>query len=164
MIHNYDKIIVKNNSLVNLDIYKTIIFFKHLGPNWWTQMEKKYDDDYIKSVWHDIISNDTPYMLDKIKFFNLINRINKTNSKLILLSAISKNMETITYQQLVHFGIPIEKRDFYISEQKGKTVRKLIQKYKYDNVIFVDDKIENINDVKEWNPEVKCYHIKHINL
>ena len=164
MIYNYDTIIVKHNTLVILDIDETIIFFDEINLDWWNKMKNTYNDDYAYNSWVDIITHHKPKLLDKIEFFKLMDRIKQSNSKLILLTARNKKVANLTYQQLIHCEIPIDKQDIYFSEQKGLTTHELMQKYNYDNVIFVDDKIENINDVKEWNPEVKCYHMKHINL
>jgi hypothetical protein len=34
-------------------------------------------------------------------------------------------------------------------------------KYKYDNILFIDDSLKKIKSVEELNPEVITYRIKH---
>ena len=164
MIRNYDEIDILQNSLVILDIDETIITYSPITPTWWNDMKKLYTDDHAYNEWVHIISKHIPYLLDEPEFFKLIERVKNTNSKLIFLTARNKKFTELTIQQLIYCKIPISDGDVFFSDKKGLTVYEIKRKYNRKHIIFVDDKLSNVIDVKKWNPSVKCYHIKHKNF
>ena len=164
MIRNYNEIEIIPYSLVILDIDETILSFSPITRNWWNDMKKTHTDDYAYLEWVKIISENEPYLLDEQELFKLIDKINRSNSKLIFLTARNSKFQEITFKQLVYCGLSILRQDIYFSDKKGITVYDLKRKYTHSHVIFVDDRISNVLDVSQWNPDVKCYHLNHINL
>jgi len=164
MIKNYDEIQVLNDSLIILDLDETIIHFKPITSTWWNDTKKILNDANSYKQWLNIISSYMPYLLDENEFLNLLQRIEQSNSILIILTARDKSLCHLTMHQIVYCNIPILPTNIYFSDKKGMTVYELKRVYKKTNVIFVDDKLHNVNDVKKWNPTSICYHIQHIKL
>ena len=169
MIHNYDEISILDNSLVFLDLDETIIRFPFINSNWWDKTIKAYElidintaDERAYKDWQHIITTYNPIILDEHQFSLLINRIVKTNSKIIILTARDEKLKDITKKHLNKCKIFIN--DIFFSKNKGNTIEIIKQNHKYKNIIFVDDNIKYINDVKKINPEVITYHIKHKKL
>ena len=79
MISNYDEIKVLNKSLVCIDLDETIIHFPGINQTWWENTKKAYNlindltsDEMAYKDWLNIISLNTPKMLDEIQFNKLI--------------------------------------------------------------------------------------------
>jgi hypothetical protein len=168
MISNYDEIIVLNKSLVCIDLDETIIHFPDINQTWWENTKKAYNlindltsDEMAYKDWLNIISSNTPKMLDEIQFNKLMERVKNTRSKIVIITARNNNLEELTNKHLLECNINIS--DVYYSHKKGDTVNQLKRLYS-GPIIFIDDIIRNINDVKNINPEVTTYHMKHINL
>ena len=47
------------------------------------------------------------------------------------------------------------------SKNKGLTIKNIKGKYKYKNILFIDDSLNKIKTVKKLNPEVITYQMKH---
>jgi len=164
MIQNYDEIFIQPNTLVIMDLDETIIQFKGIYETWWEDYKRNNSDLFVYRQWIKHISSTLPDLLDKNEFLRLMNRINKTNSKMIILTARNMKLCELTLQQLSYCDIHLPLEDIYFSDKKGKTTHSLKRRYSYSNIVFVDDKKKNIDDVKMWNPEVNCYHIRHKNI
>jgi hypothetical protein len=177
-ISNYDEIIIEEKSLVILDIDETIFKFKNIDCQWWKDNIENYEklgynnneaNNLIYDVWTTYIQENDPILLDKDKLLDLFDRIEKSNSHLIMLSARTENIREITHNNLLKCNIKIDDSKLYFSKEKGYMINKLLEKYDdYKNIIFVDDLEKNILDVKNklYNCEVmlNLYIIKHINL
>jgi hypothetical protein len=111
--------------------------------------------------WLDIINTTTPKMLDEIQFNKLIERVKNTGSKIVIITARNNKLENLTIKHLLDCNINIS--DVYYSNKKGDIVNQ-IKRLHNGPIIFIDDIIRNITDVKNINPEVTTYHMKHINL
>jgi hypothetical protein len=111
--------------------------------------------------WLDIIHSNIPKMLDEIQFNKLMERVINTGSKIVIITARHNRLEELTIKHLLDCNINIS--DVYYSNKKGDTVNQ-IKRLHNGPIIFIDDVIRNINDVKNKNPEVTTYHMKHINL
>jgi hypothetical protein len=111
--------------------------------------------------WIDIIHTNTPKILDEIQFNKLMERVKNTGSKIVIITARNNNLEELTIQHLLECNINIS--DIFYSNKKGDTVNQ-IKRLHNGPIIFIDDIIRNITDVKNKNPEVTTYHMKHINL
>jgi hypothetical protein len=163
-IHNYDEIDVLPDSLVILDLDETLIQFDGMYEKWWEDNLIHSTELEVYRRWIQLISFTMPTMLDQFEFNNLIRRIERTNSRMVILTARSAKLCEITLQQLVYCNIILPLDDIYFSDKKGKMAHSIQRRYTYSNVIFVDDKKSNIRDVKIWIPGAICYHIKHINI
>ena len=168
MISNYDEIILLNKSLVCIDLDETIIHFHGINQTWWKNRKKAYSliddltsDEMAYKDWLDVIHNNTPKMLDEIQFNNLMERVKNTGSKIVIITARNHKLEKLTDKHLLDCNIRIS--DIYYSHKKGNVVNQ-IKRLHNGPIIFIDDVIDNINDVKNINPEVTTYHMKHINL
>lgn len=172
-IKNYDEIIIKNNSLIILDIDETIIKFNTINSTWWNDIKKYYElyhnkekaDNLALQDWINIISNEKPELLDEELFLDLLNRIELTNSKLILLTARDQTLNEITIQNIKDCNINIDSNNIYHSYPKGLKVLELYNSHNYNNIIFVDDKLDNIKDVQDKlkNNNINLYLITHQN-
>ena len=89
--------------------------------------------------------------MNKIETLNLSSTQDINNNKL----------EQLTVKHLLDCNINIS--DIYYSHKKGNVVNQ-IKRLHNGPIIFIDDVIDNINDVKNINPDVTTYHMKHINL
>lgn len=173
-IKNYDEIIVHPNTLVILDIDNTIIKFNSMGKTWWKDRVEYYERHHDKEItnqlvyddWKEILDIETPELLDGNSFQDLLKRIELSNSKLMLLTARDIAMKDITMNHLKDCDIQIESEDVHHSYPKGKKVKELYEQYKSDKIIFVDDHLDNVEDVelemKEYN--IECYLIEHEHL
>lgn len=171
-IKNYDEINVEPNTLVILDIDNTLIKFNSMGKTWWKDRIEHYKqhtdaetaNKLVYDDWEVTLNIEIPEPLDCDKYQDLLERIKMTNSKLMLLTARDINLKDITINQLNDCGIQI--KDVHHSYPKGKKVKELYEQYKYDNIIFVDDHLDNVEDVelemKEYN--IECYLLDHENL
>ena len=163
-IRNYDEIDVLPDSLVIMDLDETLIHFDDMYDKWWDDNLKYANELEVYRRWVQLISFNVPVMLDVYEFNNLLIRIRRTNSRLVILTARSPKLCEITLQQLVYCNIILPLDDIYFSSNKGRMAHSIKRKYTYTNIIFVDDKKSNIADVKIWLPDTICYHIKHTNL
>ena len=168
MISNYDEIIVLNKSLVCIDLDETIIRFPGINQSWWENRKKAYDliddltsDQMAYKDWLNIIHTNTPKMLDEIQFNKLMERVINTRSKIVIITTRNNTLEELTIKHLLECNINIS--DVFYSNKKGDMVNQ-IKRLHNGPIIFIDDIIRNINDVKNINPEVITYHMKHINL
>jgi len=173
-IKNYDEIILEQNTLIILDIDDTIIKFNSMGKTWWEDILHDYEQHHDKQTayqlayddWKAMINKDTPELLDHELFMDLLDRIERTNSKLILLTARESTMKEITLKNLKDCGIHIDPNDVYHSSFKGEIVKDLYETYKANQFIFVDDLLKNIEDVITTMKTYKidCYLMEHENL
>ena len=168
MISNYDEILILNKSLVCIDLDETIIRFPGINQSWWENRKKAYNliddltsDQMAYKDWLDIIHSNIPKMLDEIQFNKLMERVINTGSKIVIITARHNRLEELTIKHLLDCNINIS--DVYYSNKKGDTVNQ-IKRLHNGPIIFIEDVIRNINDVKNKNPEVTTYHMKHINL
>ena len=168
MISNYDEIKLLNNSLVCIDLDETLIRFPGINQSWWENRKNAYNliddltsDQMAYKDWLDIIHTTTPKMLDEIQYNKFIERVKNTGSKIVIITARNSKLEKLTIKHLLDCNINIS--DVYYSHKKGNTINR-IKRLHNGPVIFIDDVIRNINDVKNINPEVTTYHMKHINL
>lgn len=172
-IRNYDEIIIYSNSLVILDIDDTIIKFNNISKRWWSDINYQYSLYYDKNVaynlafnkWKSIVENEKPILLDEVLFFDLINRINMSNSILLLLTARDDNLKELTIKNIKDCKININPNNIYFDYKKGNKIKELINIYPDRHVIFVDDVIDNVIDVENIMSDsiITCYLINHIN-
>ena len=85
--------------------------------------------------------------------------IAKTNSKIIILTTNKKGIKQDTNKTIKKSKLGI-KMVIY-SKNKGLTIKNIKGKYKYKNILFIDDSLNKIKTVKKLNPEVITYQMKH---
>ncbi len=164
-IKNYDEIMIKKNTLVMLDIDNTIIKFKTLYKNWWKDNEP--NNPNLIDEWIRIVREEEPLMLDFDKFMNLLIKIKETNSDVIYITARNESLDELTYRQLISCGVSLNREQIYFSYPKGKKLLEICNDKKYNNYIFVDDHLDNIEDVQKHltkDYDVDYYLMNHINL
>jgi len=169
----------KKNWLHIFDIDDTIMKYNNINEQWWITQQKYYMTKYrmdkqnafdttIK-YWKDLIKSSEPLHVDKIGIANIINQIKQNNDHLILLTYRSSDIEDITKQHLQQLNI--DYHNIYMTNGQNKGIH-LVDLYfknyykKIDGIIYVDDKMENINDIihvvnKNILLPLDCYHIKY---
>ena len=158
IIDNFDKIKLYPNSLVFIDLNKTIISYIPNKKN--DLLVKKYikgiltNEEYLK-----IITTHKPYIINKNKFNEFMNNIKKSGSKIIILTSLNNNIKNYIKKSIKKSNIPIKKILF--SNNKGKTIKNIKSTYKYNKLLFIDDSLKKIKTVKKFNPETIIYQIKH---
>ncbi len=164
-IQNYDEINISENTLIMMDIDDTIIKFETLHKNWWKENEPNALEKWLK-----IINEEKPTMLDSEKFTELLERIKTSNSEIIFITARYESLSELTYTHLIECGLSINKNQIYHSYPKGKKLLDICEEMKktrdIQNYIFVDDHLDNIEDVQKYlsQYEVKYYMMNHINI
>lgn len=159
----YRHIIIPYDSLVVMDLDDTLISFPEIHATWWKDTKENYkltvDDENADILtfqeWVAFMSSHIPE-LDKDAYIDLLEKVNKTDSTLIIVTARKSYLEDITRTQLDQCGIDAE---IYFSHEKGKLINSIRKKYKHIHLVFADDNINNVNDVKLHNPDASVYCI-----
>lgn len=158
IIHSFNKIKILPNSLIFIDLNKTLISYLPTSKN--DILLKKYIKGKLtRKEYLEIITTHKPYILDKNNFNDFMNKIKKTNSKIIILTSIKEGIKSKISKTVKDAKIPI--KNIIYSKIKGQTIKNIKSKYKYDNIVFIDDSLKKIKSVEELNPEVITYRIKH---
>lgn len=160
-IQNYDEIIIDKKTFVMMDIDDTIIKFETLHKNWWKENQPNAIEKWLK-----IIQEETPSILDELEFSKLLDRIKLTDSEIIFITARNEKLRDLTYEHLINCGLNIDREQIYHSYPKGKTLLEICEKNDFDNMIFVDDHLDNIEDVQKYLKKysVQYYKMEHKNL
>jgi hypothetical protein len=147
------------NTLVVLDFDETIIQFNNFHNifDFWRQtFDKFYNESFnfdeadnkTYSLWKDnILNNDEYSCTDYNNLINLINETNKSNNKIIIITARDKEMDLITRKQLQKLNVQIN--EIYYTNNKAETILNICKNNIVENIVFVDDLYTNINDVKD---------------
>jgi len=157
IVHSFKEIKILPNSLIFIDLNKTLISYL---PNKNDTLLKKYiKGNLTRKEYLEIVTTHKPYILDKNNFNDFMNKIKKTNSKIMILTSIKEGIKSKISKTVKDAKIPIKK--IIYSKIKGQTIKNMKSKYKYDNILFIDDSLKKIKSVEELNPEVITYRIKH---
>jgi len=100
-----------------------------------------------------------PKYTDKDGFTNLLQKLQKTNSKLYFVTARNIKYIEFTRRQFKILGIDIDKYPVYFCGDipKGIIIKKFINMTNYKNIIFIDDLKYNLDNVKkELGNRIKC--------
>lgn len=108
-----------------------------------------------------------PMMTDADGFYNLLNRIEKSNSEIMFLTARPKNEKNVkfTKKNFTDIGLDYDKYSIHYTDNnsisKGEYIKKNIiikeNKDKYGEINFIDDYESNIKTVNDILPNVICY-------
>lgn len=168
-INNYDQIVLQENTLLVMDFDDTIIHYPYIDSNWWGDTSTEYakkdpETAEIKTYndWMEIIIKHKARMLDAEEFNKLLLLVKNTNSTIVIVTARHTRLTRLTYNELKDCGIYNDIEQVYFSNKKGSAIKQI--KHNHKHIVFVDDKISNIDHVKYYNPEATVYHINHINL
>lgn len=162
-----DIALTKENPLVLCDIDETILTYKYdiidffnrhklISPDAPFEEIKQYalDDYYI----YRILNN--PSHTDQKGFKTLLEQIEKLNGEIIFITARSIGSTEMTKKHFKILNIDYKKyKIHYLSNliQKGEFIKKNICMKENQEVIFIDDMGDNIENVKLLNPNIKCY-------
>ena len=168
-IYNYDQIALQDNTLLVMDFDETIIHYPYINRFWWEDTHNKYskqdpDTAELKTYndWMEIIIKHKAQMLDDAEFNKLLLLVKNTNSTIVIVTARHTKLTKLTYDELKECGIYNDIEQVYFSTKKGVVIKDI--KHNHKHIVFVDDKLSNINNVKLYNPESTVYHMNHINL
>ena len=168
-INNYDQIVLQDDTLLVMDFDETIIHYPYINSNWWEDTSNEYaKKDPITAEantyddWMEIVIKNKPRMLDEEEFKKLLLLVKNTNSTVVIVTARRSRLVRLTYNELNDCGIYNYIEQVYFSSKKGITIKQI--KHDHKHVVFVDDKLSNIHDVKYYNPHATAYHMNHINL
>ncbi len=168
-ISSFNDIPIKKNTLVLCDLDETL--WKYDIPiNFWQEQFKNHfstvnhtekAESLTLENWTDEVKNKVPQHTDKEGFNNMLDRIAKTNSDLVFVTARTREMEDFTVEHLRHLNlmfsfIPVH----YVgtNQSKGEYILENIGVINYDHVVFIDDNLKNLQSVfKIFWDKIMCF-------
>jgi hypothetical protein len=158
-IKSFKEIPIQRNTLVLCDIDDTVIVFEKLGKKWWIE---RFDDYYARNCdfefseeavlkeWIHTIRTMRPVHVDKNGFEDFVERIEKTGSTLVFVTARSQDISDLTTLHLNSAGI-YPKTDVHHTNNtpKGDYIATVIDFDDFENVVFIDDMEHNIESVHQ---------------
>lgn len=167
IITSFNQLNIKEKTLIILDIDETILMFENINQKWWETTFNKYykiNNDYDLSdelslkEWEKYINDNIPRHTDEIGFNNIKN--NPDVIDIIFLTSRNISLKEITNRHFDILNIYNRHIIYCNNNNKGNILfNEYINKYnnKYKNIIFVDDLIQNLYDVKGINNNIDCY-------
>jgi hypothetical protein len=161
-------------TLYVFDIDETFMVFRCITDDWWqkklNEYRKFYNDEdraqrEMDKLFHKIITSEKPKPTDLEGFKKIEKTLDVLNSNIIFLTARTEDYREITLEQLDYIYPGISKKyPVYFSNEKGKTLKKIIEnsEKEYTRVVFVDDKDFNIKDVLKDVPYANCYKFNYM--
>ena len=156
--------------LLVFDIDETILTYKNINNEWWKNKLEYYykltnnyelSEDFVMKDWIIHIHETEPQHTEINSFnelLNFINIINKNNNIIDIkfLTARDDVLKNITIKHLQKF---LPQKNINISFTNGTNKSAYLQNItNYDNIIFVDDLITNLQDVYEvYNNKIQYY-------
>jgi len=153
-IDTFNKVIISKKNLVLCDIDDTLITTKTIYLK-----HKKINTNSFKPN----IKLQVPCYIDKNGFNNLLQRLEVTKSKLYFLTSRHEKSSDFTNNQFKLLNINVDNFPIlYCGENhKSNIVKKFINTDEYDNIIFIDNLMHNIyNMKKEFGDKVNCFLFK----
>jgi hypothetical protein len=176
IINSFNRIQIKNNTLVLCDIDDTVLRYK-LDLNHFYKDTHKYlmeIDDYIDEVdtmklardrFNVYKNNTTPQHTDNKSFDIMLSKISKTNSKLVFITARSIKFKDVTFSELEKLGIDYKMFDIHFTFDykmpKANYIDKFINLSRYNLVYFIDDNELTVKNVKTKFPQIECFIFKY---
>jgi len=170
-ISSFSDVDVKNNTLIICDIDDTLIKFPKKFIEIYEMLKNseikafgKYDEQllYEDALYaYALHTNiEKPVLTDKNGFYLMLDKIKKQNSSLVFLTARDIKHEHFCKKHFTDSGLNYN--DFYVyytnnTISKGEYINKYIVLNNYDNIIFIDDRKENIESVNQYFPQIKCH-------
>jgi hypothetical protein len=154
IINSFNNIEITDNSLVLCDIDETLLTNKFIKLK-----PKKNNKPVIKM--------NLPKYTDKIGFLNLMQKLNRTNSKLCFVTSRDIKYFEFTRKQFKFLGINIEKFPVFFcgDTPKGLVIKTKINLSKFKDILFIDDLKYNLDNVKkELGEKVQCILFEKSNI
>lgn len=157
-ITTFFDVILKEKSLIMIDIDDTILKYENLDKTWWKKtFNKHYDEtaDYDESdkmtlnMWKNLIHTAEPQYVDKSGIFDLFERAKQSNCKIIFLTARCETLRTITIDHLNKLGIYVDEIYFTPNVEKGIVLKRLKTEFyhEYVHTIGIDDHDPNLESI-----------------
>jgi hypothetical protein len=176
IINSFSQIYLSSKTLIICDIDDTLLYFPNIHPFSYDNLMKYYislNNDETKA--HEMTINyinwlykiSTPFHTDMYGFYDILNRLNNfPQSNICFLTARSGNYENreFTKNNFTSIGLDYYKFDVHYSSNipKGEYIKNNINISNYDNIIFIDDKEFNIQNVNLYfGSRIKCYKFEH---
>ena len=157
------------NGLYVFDIDETLLVFEEVSDVWWKRNFEKiyaetgdveYASNKMNKIFSEIVKTHKPRPTDIEGFKEIENMLGENNNTIVFLTARPQSLEAETYRQIAELPIKYS-YPIYFSSEKGLKMKWLIKTVNadkhFDSVIFVDDKIYNIEDVQKECPDVQCF-------
>jgi len=170
IINDINNILILPKTLYIFDIDEVILTFTHSNDIWWNEKRKNYlklyydifmTENMIYNEWINIMNTTKPVLLIN-NFNDILNKITENNSNYIFLTARKPFLKKLTILHLQYCNINIDDNKIFFDKEKGNKLLELfnnnINIYEYNNIIFIDDLIENINNV---NDKLSIYSNTH---
>lgn len=158
------------NTLLILDIDETVLWFPSISVAWWEdlllQLTAKHSAEKAQQLareeWLRIVSTETPAPTDPEGFRDLNEEMDRTGGRIVFLTARMESFSYLTRRHLQACGVSKDV-EIHFSSSKGKAIRGITARHPLcTNVVFVDDKMTNVQDVKQRNPTVHCFQWGHV--
>lgn len=157
IINKFNQINLIKNSLIVLDIDNTILAFNHITDKWWNDTFQQYHnstkniklaEQYSIEEWHKQVCEHHPSLVDD-DFHEWFNKTQEYNCDIILLTARNVKYFDTTIKHLEKINLPIDKKNIYFNDNKGKELFEIVFKYYFDTkqIIVVDDIENNLIDI-----------------
>jgi len=146
IINSFNNIEITDNSLVLCDIDETLL------TNTFIKLKSKQNNK-------PIIKLNLPKYTDKTGFFNMMQKLNRTNSKLCFVTARDIKYVELTRKQFKFLGINIENFPVFFcgDTPKGLVIKTKINLTNFKEILFIDDLKYNLDNVKkELGEKVQC--------
>ena len=169
-ISSFKNVKIEKKTLIMCDIDDTILTFY---PYDWNKMYQfnlmRYKTpemamNITNQQWYDIVTYSVPYMTDKEGFFDMLKRIMETDSLIVFVTARHIDFKDLAYKHFKDIGI--ENYKYYIhfcgSKSKGDYILKNVYMKGFKKIIFIDDLMHNLIDVKSKIPSCDCYSFKYL--
>jgi len=169
-IQSFNEIPIGDNSLVICDIDDTLIkskkclsyFYKIVEedfiafPNWPKELILKDACD-MQHLHNQMFGFDHT---DSDGFFFMCDKIKKSSSQLVFLTARDVKSENFTRKNFQSVGLDYDNFPVYYTNNeifKGQYILSNINFSSYSNIIFIDDCDVQLNSVIECFPQAQCY-------
>lgn len=148
-ISSFQDVIIKSNTLVICDIDDTLIKCKKPLEYFYQLIKDDFTDYTREIILKDASNMQSMYNqiygythTDSEGFNQMLSAIAQTNSKLVFLTARSKQTDNYTKKNLTQVGIANENFPIYYTENektKGQYVLDHVDLSGVDHVVFIDD-------------------------
>lgn len=164
-INSFNEINLHNlKTLIICDIDDTLLFQKKVcnyQNKIFVSLKRNNNDEWTKKNLSLKITHTDP-----IGFNLLLNKIKQTNSKLIFLTSRSIYIQNITKNDFTQIGLNYDNYKIYYTSGlilKGEYIKKYIDINKYEQIIFIDNDIHELNSIFTYLNNVKCYQFVNNN-
>jgi hypothetical protein len=167
---------IKENTLVLCDIDETVLRYKKSLDDFYKEsyeylikIDDFFDEEDTKNLalneFYEYRESNIPFHTDKDGWDKMIDQIEKTNSKLVFITARSNASKNTTLEQLKSVGIESNKYEYHFTYDykmsKGSYIENFIDINQFDNVFFIDDDENTTKIVKHKHNTIDCYLYKY---